>query len=154
MTLALEGDNWDVTAVDISGEALRVARHNAVALGASVRFFQGNWYQALPVGRRFDLIVSNPPYIACHDPHLQMGDVSFEPMIALTDGVDGLSCFSVLADSALTWLERCGWLLVEHGYDQGPAVRECFVKAGLVSVQTLPDLAGHERITLGQAPPF
>lgn len=150
VTLALERDQWDITAVDISEDALHVARRNAADLGASIRFLQGNWYDALPNGQRFHLIVSNPPYIASIDAHLTKGDLVFEPKIALTDGADGLTCLATIALSASAWLYPGGWLMVEHGYDQGERVRQYFTHAGLATVHTILDLAGHERVTLGQ----
>jgi len=150
VTLALEAPSWRVTAVDLSPQALELARANAVRLGASVDFVLGSWYQPLPPGARYDLIASNPPYIASGDVHLEQGDIRFEPRMALTDGEDGLSCLRTIADGARERLLPGGWLMVEHGYDQGEAVRALFRERGLLEVATLPDLAGLDRVTLGR----
>lgn len=149
VTLALEMPLWQVEAVDLSSQALQMAQQNAQRLGAAVTFHSGSWYQALPSQQRYDLVISNPPYIASNDHHLSEGDVRFEPSMALTDGRDGLDCLRVIAAGAPEHLLPGGWLMVEHGYDQGAAVRQLFADAGLAEVQTLPDLAGHERVTLG-----
>ncbi len=147
-TLALEAPEWRVRAVDLSPEALTIARGNAERLGAQVEFHQGSWYQALPADAVFDLIVSNPPYIRSDDEHLGQGDVRFEPRMALTDEADGLACLREIAAGAPRRLLPGGWLMVEHGYDQGPAVRGLFAAAGLQQVETIVDLAGLDRITL------
>ncbi|TCP10979.1 [protein release factor]-glutamine N5-methyltransferase [Crenobacter luteus] len=152
VTLALEAPAWTVDAADISAGALAIARDNADRLGAPVRFHRGSWYDALPAGERYDLIASNPPYIAAGDRHLEQGDLRFEPRGALTDGADGLACLRELAAGAPGRLAPGGWLIVEHGYDQAGAVRALFAAAGLARVETLVDLAGLDRITLGQRP--
>jgi len=153
VTLALEAPAWRVSASDLSAEALDVARANAAALGASVAFSQGSWYEALPdATERFDLIVSNPPYIAVGDHHLEEGDLRFEPGGALTDFDDGLSCLRALAEGAPARLVPGGWLMVEHGFDQGEAVRALFDAVGLTEVATLSDLAGLDRLTIGRKP--
>ncbi|WP_024301553.1 peptide chain release factor N(5)-glutamine methyltransferase [Pseudogulbenkiania sp. MAI-1] len=150
VTLALEAPEWQVSAVDVSEAALVVARANAVQLAAPVTFYQGSWYAPLPKTAVFDLIVSNPPYIAAADHHLEQGDVRFEPRLALTDEDDGLSCLREIAAGAPDRLLPGGWLMVEHGYDQGGAVRALFRAAGLAEVETLSDLAGLDRVTLGR----
>lgn len=147
-TLALEAPAWRVCAVDLSPEALAIARGNAERLGARVDFYQGSWYQALPEDAVFDLIVSNPPYIQRDDEHLGQGDVRFEPRMALTDEADGLDCLRAIAADAPRRLAPGGGLIVEHGYDQGAAVRGLFADAGLLQVETIVDLAGLDRITL------
>jgi len=153
ITLALEAKAWTVSASDLSADALDVAEANAAALGAAVAFSQGSWYAALPdATERFDLIVSNPPYIAAGDHHLSEGDLRFEPGGALTDFADGLSCLRELAAGASARLRPGGWLMVEHGFDQGDAVRALFNAAGLVEVATLPDLAGLDRLSIGRHP--
>lgn len=152
VTLALEAPAWRVAATDVSEEALTIAQGNAVALGTRVEFSRGSWYGAVPDGACFDLIVSNPPYIAAGDVHLEEGDLRFEPLGALTDGVDGLACLREIAAGAPARLRPGGWLMVEHGYDQGEPVCALLTAAGLVQVETLPDLAGLDRITLGQWP--
>ncbi|SCK17367.1 peptide chain release factor N(5)-glutamine methyltransferase [Vogesella sp. LIG4] len=149
-TLALEAPQWQVAAVDLSADALQVARGNAARLGAQVAFHHGSWLAPLPAGERFDAIVSNPPYIEQHDHHLDEGDVRFEPRMALTDENDGLDCLRAIVAAAPARLLPGGWLLLEHGYDQGAACRALLVYAGFVQVATLPDLAGNDRVTLGQ----
>jgi release factor glutamine methyltransferase len=150
VTLALEAPAWQVAATDVSDEALAIARANASALGAHVDFSQGSWYGALASDASFDLIVSNPPYIAAGDVHLDQGDLRFEPRGALTDEADGLVCLREIAAGAPRRLRQDGWLMVEHGYDQGAAVRALFEEVGLAQVETLPDLAGLDRITIGR----
>jgi release factor glutamine methyltransferase len=150
VTLALEAPQWHVAAVDVSADALAVARGNAQRLAARVEFFLGSWFSPLPVDRQFDLIVSNPPYIAQDDHHLGEGDVRFEPRLALSDGGDGLGCLRAIAAGAPVRLRKGGWLMVEHGFDQGRAARDLLTAAGLTAVETLPDLAGLDRVTLGQ----
>lgn len=144
-----------VTATDISQPALAVARENAgrhAPKGRDIAFFSGSWFDALPAPMRFDVMVSNPPYIAKDDQHLAEGDLRFEPQGALTDGGDGLSVFRLLASSAPAWLDVGGWLLVEHGYDQAQAVRAMLVSAGFAEVQSWMDLAGIERVSGGIFP--
>jgi release factor glutamine methyltransferase len=150
VTLALEAPQWRVSAVDVSPEALAVARDNAQRLAAKVQFMQGSWYAPLAADRRFNLIVSNPPYISAADRHLNQGDVRFEPRLALTDEGDGLACLRAITAGAPARLTPGGWLMVEHGYDQGDAVRALFLAQGLAEVATLPDLAGLDRVTLGR----
>ncbi|MBV8049110.1 MAG: peptide chain release factor N(5)-glutamine methyltransferase [Paludibacterium sp.] len=152
VTLALEAPSWRVSAVDVSAAALTVARGNAERLGARVDFLQGSWFAPLPPGGCFQLIVSNPPYIAASDHHLDEGDVRFEPRLALTDGGDGLACLREIAAGAPARLAPGGWLMVEHGYDQGEAMRALLAAQGFVEVETLPDLAGLDRVTLGRRP--
>ena len=132
--------------------ALAVARANAQALGLSrVRFAQGDWYAPLS-DERVDVIASNPPYIEAADPHLAQGDLRFEPPTALASGADGLDAIRVLAQGARAHLVPGGWLLVEHGWNQGAAVRALFAGAGLREVATERDLEARDRVTLGRAP--
>lgn len=153
ITLALERLGLGVTAVDISEDALALAKRNAHALGASgaagVRFLKSDWLAALAGEPPFDLIVSNPPYIAQGDPHLVHGDLRFEPWVALTDQADGLTAYRVLAEAAAHHLAPGGHLIVEHGHGQGPAVREILSAARLGDVETRADLAGLPRVTSG-----
>ncbi len=142
ITLALERPDARVVATERSGAALNMARANALELGARVEFLLGEWYA--PTAGRFDLIVSNPPYVAAEDPHLP--SLGCEPRSALTDEGDGLSCLRAIARQAGAHLAEGGLLLVEHGYDQGPAVRELMLNSGFTSVRTLHDLAGLERV--------
>ncbi len=123
VTLACERPGAHVTAIDISSEALALAQANARRHGARVEFLEGSWYAPV-AGRRFDVIVANPPYVAAGDPHLGQGDLRFEPQGALTDGsADGLDSLRRLASGAPAHLKSGGWLLIEHGYDQADACR-------------------------------
>jgi release factor glutamine methyltransferase len=152
LALACERPQALVIATDASPEALQVARENSERNAiANVEFRQGDWY--LPLAReRFDLIASNPPYVALGDPHVQQGDLRFEPAAALTSGSDGLDAIRRLAAGAREYLTPRGWIVLEHGLDQGAAVRGLLRSAGLADVSTLRDLEQRERITLGQAP--
>jgi release factor glutamine methyltransferase len=147
VSLALAAPAACVTATDFSAQALQVAAENAASLGARVRFLQGSWYEALPSGARFDLIVSNPPYISSNDPHLGQGDLRFEPRSALTDEAGGLAALDAIISQAARFLKPGGALWVEHGYDQAPAVRKLLLQAGLQRAGSRLDLAGIERIS-------
>ncbi len=138
-----------VVAVEASPEALAVARANAERLGlTNVDFRPGDWCSAL-VDERFDAIVSNPPYIRADDPHLAQGDVRFEPAMALASGVDGLDAIRAILACAPAHLKPGGWLLFEHGYDQAEDVAALMRAAGFAEVESLQDLQGHGRVTLG-----
>ena len=158
ISLALEATSKglpvDVTATDQSARALAVARNNAHWLGAKVRFCQGDWYAALgQAKRRFDLVVSNPPYIAGQDPHLFMGDLPFEPTSALAGckpNADGLDDLREIIANAPAHLQEGGWLMVEHGHDQQPAVIGLMQQAGFRRVSGRPDLSGTPRLVMGQ----
>jgi len=139
-----------VSAADISEPALAVARRNAAAHGVSVTFVHSDWYAA--VSGQFDVIVSNPPYIASSDPHLSQGDLRFEPRGALTDGANGMMHIGNLIDGAPAHLKAGGWLLMEHGHDQAAATRALLERAGWQQVQSWTDLAGIERVTGGVCP--
>ena len=177
VTLALEVPQAEVSAVDRSPAALAVARDNADLLGAvNVHFAESDWYASLgPVVpaqagtkktvwipasagmtheenqaiKTFDLIVANPPYVAAADPHLAQGDLRFEPRGALAAGADGLDDLRLIIAGAPAYLNPGGWLLVEHGWEQGAACRALFEQQGYADIATLHDLAGHERVTLG-----
>ncbi len=138
-----------VTAVDSSCAALAVARRNAARHGVQVNFLQSDWYDAI-AGQRFDLIVSNPPYIIAGDPHLAQGDLRFEPVGALTDHADGLSALRRIVRDAPRHLTPGGRLMMEHGYDQAPAVRALLSAQGFRDVQSWKDLAGIERVSGGR----
>lgn len=142
----------DVTALDVSAAALDVAQRNAAANGARVNFLQSDWYAALHGAATFDVIASNPPYIASGDRHLSEGDLRFEPVGALTDHADGLSALRIIIGGAPQHLKSQGWLLMEHGYDQSAAVRALLTEAGYTEVQSWQDLAGIERVTGGRRP--
>lgn len=148
ITLALECPAWDVTATDVVDAALAVARDNAARLGACVRFAGGDWFAALVPDDRFDLIISNPPYIAPDDVHLGEGDLRFEPRSALIAADDGLAAIAHIVDAARHRLHAQGWLLIEHGWQQGEAVRALAAAAGYAPVKTLVDLAGKPRALL------
>jgi len=139
-----------LTAVDVDYAALTVARENARRHRVSVRFFCGDWFGALP-GERFDLIVSNPPYVAAADSHLALGDLRFEPQRALVGGADGLDCIRVIVSEARAHLHGDAWLLFEHGYDQADACRALLQAHGYEEVQSWPDLAGIARVSGGRA---
>ncbi|MES2161320.1 MAG: peptide chain release factor N(5)-glutamine methyltransferase [Pseudomonadota bacterium] len=140
-----------VTALDVSPEALAVARRNAAANGAQVNFLQSDWYAALQGQPPFDVIASNPPYIASGDRHLSEGDLRYEPSGALTDHADGLSALRIIVAGAAAHLKPQGWLLMEHGYDQAAAVRDLLTAQGYSEVQSWTDLAGIERVTGARA---
>lgn len=150
LALATERPAARVAATDASAEALAVARRNAASLGLSnVEFHAGDWCAALPA-RAYDLIASNPPYIADRDPHLEEGDLRFEPATALASGPDGLAAIRQIAREATAHLAPGGWLLVEHGWEQGAPVRAIFEGAGYVEVDTAVDLEQRDRVTLGR----
>jgi len=139
----------EVMACDASLVALEVARENAQRLGiANASFVQSDWFEALEA-QRFDLIVSNPPYIAAGDPHLQQGDVRFEPPSALASGDDGLRDIRQIVARASRYLQPGGWLLLEHGYTQAAQVREFLRQAGFGEIFSATDLAGIERVSGG-----
>lgn len=151
VSVALERPDWRVLAADISPETLRVAEENARRLGArNARFVVSDWFESVP--ERFDAIVSNPPYIASADPHLDEGDVRFEPRAALVSGEDGLDDIRTLVSSASHFLRVNGLLALEHGYDQGEPVHALMRQHGYRKVETLHDMAGHPRVTMGEWP--
>ena len=139
-----------VTALDVSQDALAVAQANAAANGARVRFLHSSWFDALAAGEIFDVIASNPPYIAAGDEHLAQGDLRFEPVGALTDHADGLSALRTIVNGSPRHLVPGGWLLLEHGYDQAQAVRALLLDAGFTDVQSWQDIAGIERVSGGR----
>lgn len=149
ISIALACPAATVFASDFSLDALALAQLNAQQLGARVEFLHGSWYDALAGHSGFDLIVSNPPYIAAGDPHLAQGDVRFEPRLALTDGHDGLTALRAIVQGAGAKLAPRGALFMEHGWDQAQALRQLLRMAGFTQVVSLPDLAGIERVTGG-----
>ena len=155
VTLACERPKWRVSAVDVSIEALSVATENAVALGADVSFFESDWltvFEEKNPSPKFDLIVSNPPYVATGDVHLLQGDVRFEPPAELTDESDGLTNYAFLVQTVPKYLKDGGQLWFEHGYDQGNAVCQMLTEAGFDAVKTIKDLSGNERVSGGYKP--
>lgn len=151
ITLKLERPDWTLTAVDLSPAALAVARENGVALSAEVTWLESDLFAALG-GQRFDLIVSNPPYIAAADRHLAQGDLRFEPRTALASGDDGLEALRRIVELAPTHLETDGRLIVEHGWDQGEAVAGRLAVAGFSEPFLCRDLAGLARVSGGTWP--
>ncbi len=149
ITLAAERPNAQVIATDFSVSALAVAQANAKHHQlTNIRFYHSDWFNSLPP-QRFQIIVSNPPYIAANDAHLQQGDVRFEPESALVAAENGLQDIQTIAGCAKNWLAKNGHLLVEHGYDQEAAVQALFTACGYQNVQTHKDLSGQPRVTSG-----
>ena len=152
LALASERAAWHVTAVDRVLEAVALAERNRQRLQLeNVNVFTSHWFSAL-ADQRFDLIISNPPYIAAGDVHLAEGDVRFEPESALVAGVDGLDDIRHIIAAAPQHLNAGGWLMLEHGYDQAAEVRALLLGAGFEAVESRKDLGTHERITLGRLP--
>jgi release factor glutamine methyltransferase len=152
ITLALQRPLSTVLAVDASPAALAIAQDNARRLGAAnVACITGNWYAMLDV-KNFDIIVSNPPYIAASDPHLASGDLRFEPRQALASGADGLDDLRRIITGAPAHLVEGGWLLLEHGCDQAAAVTALLQQHGFEDIRTLQDLAGLDRVSAGRWP--
>lgn len=149
ISIALGARGASVTATDVSAAALQMAVRNAARLGARVDFAQGSWYDALPALARYDLIVSNPPYIASDDEHLHQGDLRFEPRGALTDHANGLRDLMTIVAGARERLRPGGSLWMEHGWDQAAAVRQLLIDAGFKHVTSQRDLSGIERISGG-----
>lgn len=152
LALASERPDARIVATDRSETALEIARGNARRLNLPVEFRAGDWLDALPADARYDLIVSNPPYIAEGDPHLTRGDLPAEPPAALASGPDGLDAIRRIVADAPSRLRPGGWLLLEHGFDQGAAVRALLEDAGLVEVATLRDLENRERVSEARRP--
>ena len=151
LVVATERPTAHVTAIDASGEALAVATRNAARLQIpNVHFVQSNWYAALHDDDRFDVIVSNPPYIAADDPDLHPLVRRHEPTMALIPGPSGYEALRAIIAGAPPHLNPRGWLIVEHGWKQSAYVRELLVRAGFAHVRSHADLAGHERVTEGQ----
>jgi release factor glutamine methyltransferase len=152
ISLALENKTIDITAVDKSPYALALARANANALGAQITFIESDWLAALGESK-FDLIVSNPPYVARNDNHLREGDLRFEPRMALTDeSEDGLASVRAIVNAAPKHLRAGGAVMLEHGYDQAAKVRALLEQSGFIAVRSVADLAGIERVTMGKLP--
>jgi release factor glutamine methyltransferase len=157
--------HWQVWATDLSQEALTVARANATQLGLEVQFLHGAWFSALSLSKQpherelapslqatplqFDLIVSNPPYIARHDSHLEQGDLRFEPAGALSADEGGMADLREIITQASTYLAPGGWLMLEHGYDQACAVATQMRDANFSKASTINDLAGNARVGVG-----
>lgn len=154
LALASEKPYWQITAVDAIPAAVQLAEENRQQLKSQlnkafdhVQILQSDWFSELK-GRQFDVIVSNPPYICEGDQHLNQGDVRFEPVSALVANDQGLSDLRTIVSGAKSHLKTNGWLLLEHGFEQGAAVREMMVAAGFYSIATHTDLAGKDRVSL------
>ncbi|MDE1310478.1 peptide chain release factor N(5)-glutamine methyltransferase [Vibrio aestuarianus] len=151
LALASELPGRRVVGVDLRPEAQALATENAQCLAiTNVTFLQGSWFEPIEPGTKFALIVSNPPYIEENDPHLTQGDVRFEPLSALVAKDNGLADIKYITEYARGYLQPQAWLVFEHGYDQGQAVREILVSLGYHNVVTEKDYAGNDRVTLGQ----
>ncbi|AHY41898.1 peptide chain release factor N(5)-glutamine methyltransferase [Stutzerimonas decontaminans] len=152
LALAAERPAWQLCGVDRVEAAVTLAERNRQRLGLrNAAFVLSHWFAGL-AGERFEMIVSNPPYIPASDPHLQLGDLRFEPQSALVAGADGLDDIRSIIHQAPAHLLPAGWLLLEHGYDQAEVVRTLLVSGGFEDVQSRLDLGGHERISLGRLP--
>ena len=150
LSLANECPSWHITATDINPKTLAVAKENAQNLELTVSFKESAWFDA--ISDRFDLIISNPPYIESDDPHLQQGDLRFEPAGALASGKDGLDDIRLLVQHALKHQKKDGYLLLEHGYQQAEAVRSLMAEAGYIDIETHQDIEDRDRVTLGKIP--
>lgn len=151
LALASELNQAEIHAVDYSADALTIAKSNAKQLNLSIKFHQGSWFEPV-VDQDFDIIVSNPPYIESADPHLNQGDLRFEPSQALTSGVDGLNDLRLIISQAKAHLNPQGWLMVEHGYNQAQVVADLFKQSGYQAIELIIDLAGQPRVTIGHKP--
>lgn len=149
LALSSERPRWRITAIDVVPDAVELAKRNAEHLGLALRVIQGRWCEPLESASQ-DILVSNPPYIRERDPHLLAGDVRFEPRSALVSGEDGLADIRLIVEQGSRVLVDRGWLFLEHGWDQGPAVRRLMRALGYHQVTTLTDLGARDRVTLGQ----
>jgi release factor glutamine methyltransferase len=155
ITIAKHRTLSNVTAADNSANAIAIAKTNADCLSVNnVNFIKSDWFQAL-TKRKFDLIISNPPYIALNDPHLNQHDLRFEPKLALVAGQDGMVCIQTIISSATSYINAGGWLLLEHGYNQAKITKRLLKEAGFISIFSRSDLAGIPRVSGGRYdPPF
>lgn len=154
LALASERKGWSITGTDVSIDALKVAEFNKEYHRLNnVEFIKSFWFEEFekrsPGQSKFDLIVSNPPYLGKDDPHLDKGDLKYEPNIALIAAENGKANLETIIFSSVTFLRDQGWLLVEHGFDQAPTVRKFFGEAGFKKCQTVKDLNNHDRVTMG-----
>lgn len=151
LALASERPDYQMLGVDLQPEAKQLATDNASSLNLdNAQFLQGSWFEPIAEGEKFDIIVSNPPYIDETDPHLSQGDVRFEPDSALVADENGLADLRFISDKAREYLQPNAWLLMEHGHDQGEVTREILLGLGYEQVSTEQDYAGVDRVTLGQ----
>jgi release factor glutamine methyltransferase len=150
ISIATEKPGWAIVASDISEQALELARQNCRQHDTNnVTLIHSDWFQNIDA-ENFDIIISNPPYIASDDPHLSQGDVRFEPHSALSSGVTGMDDIEHICCQAKKYLRQNGWLIVEHGYNQKQLVAECFAKNGFSAIEQKQDLSGHTRMTAGK----
>ncbi|PAW00383.1 peptide chain release factor N(5)-glutamine methyltransferase [Vibrio coralliilyticus] len=154
LAIASELPNRQVWGIDLKQEAKQLAESNAEHLGIrNAQFLSGSWFEPIEAGTKFALIVSNPPYIEEHDPHLAQGDVRFEPLSALVAKDNGLADIKHISSQVLSFLQCDGWLMFEHGYDQGMAVREILGSLGYQNITTYKDYGENDRVTIGQFSP-
>lgn len=152
LAIASQRPHTSIIAADASAPALAIALKNAQMHACSnVHFLHSDWFSAL-AGQHFDVIVSNPPYIASADIHLQQGDLRFEPASSLVSGADGLNDIRTIIDGCLIHLKPQGWLMLEHGYNQAEAVHELMAETGLVAIETFIDHGGNARVTIARNP--
>lgn len=152
ITLALERADLRITATDVSATALAVAQQNAAELSATVIWLQGNWFGAISSDEAFDMIVSNPPYIATDDEHLVWGDLPFEPRLALCSGPNGLDAIEHIVAEANNFLKSGGQLIIEHGWQQAEAVGRLLAQTGFRFIATETDDLGHQRVSRAKKP--
>lgn len=153
LAIASERPRCHIVACDLSTAALAVARANAQRLNLNnIEFRHSDWCSALAEDEQFEMIVSNPPYIRAADPHLEQGDVRFESRLALVSGEDGLDAIRLILEQAKQHLVKGGWLLIEHGYDQGQSMRELFDSAGYLNAKTLQDSGQNDRLSIARLP--
>ncbi|WED42215.1 peptide chain release factor N(5)-glutamine methyltransferase [Legionella cardiaca] len=151
LACASERPRWQITACDCSQNALQTAEENAARLAmTNICFYHSNWFEKITTQQVFDAIVANPPYIAANDPHLVEGDVRFEPVLALVSGEDGLTALKHIIKHSLARLKPGGLLLLEHGFDQKPAVTSMLKHYGYVEIQSWQDWQGNDRVTGGR----
>jgi release factor glutamine methyltransferase len=156
LALATEKPLWQIDAVDVQEEAVELAKLNVRQLGIeTVRVYQSDWFSAVAQsaeshGNAFDMIISNPPYIDAGDPHLDQGDLRFEPRTALVAADNGYAALFAIADEAKNYLSNGGWLLLEHGFQQAERLRVYLLARGYGDVKTFPDLAGNDRVSVGR----
>ena len=150
IAVAKEKPGWQIVASDINVAALKLARQNSHNLQAeNITFIQSDWFNDI-TDKDFDIIVSNPPYIASNDPHLSQGDVRFEPETALISGSSGMDDIEHICLHSKDHLAKDGWLIVEHGYNQKQQVADCFTKKGFTQITQQQDLSGHTRMSAGK----
>jgi release factor glutamine methyltransferase len=152
LAIAKNRPQSNVMAVDTSATALKISKKNAQDLAIpNVQFILSNWFDEL-AGEKFDVIVSNPPYIEQDDAHLSQGDLRFEPISALASGMDGLNDIRHIIDNCLIYLKPQGWLMLEHGYNQAASVADLMARVGLTDIETIQDLGGNNRVTMAKNP--